>query len=121
MNDRIKLGKDGEDRAVKILKKNGYRILERNFHTGLGEIDIIAKDDNVLVFIEVKTRSNLSFGLPQLSVDTRKQNRLIKLALLYIKQRNIKTGDIRFDVLALTPTTCELIKNAFSSTDRYTL
>lgn len=121
MNERIKLGKSGEDKAVKHLVKNGYKILDRNFRTKLGEIDIIAKDDEALVFIEVKTRSSMSFGVPQLSVDTRKQNKLIKLALSYIKQKNIKHKVIRFDVLALTDTSCELIKNAFSSSDKYML
>lgn len=74
-------GSEGESFAADYLIKNGYRILERNFRTPLGEIDIIARDGETLVFIEVKARSNARFGPPQLAVDHRKQVKISRVAL----------------------------------------
>jgi putative endonuclease len=66
------LGSKGEDLAVRFLEKKGYRILSRNFRTPVGEIDVIAEDRNTLVFIEVKTRTDDSFGHPFEAVTFRK-------------------------------------------------
>lgn len=119
--NRHQLGKTGEEIAAAFLVKAGYQIINRNFRIKkLGEIDIVAEEKNDLVFIEVKNRSDLSFGLPQEAVNSNKQHRLIKLALMYIKMKNIKSKNIRFDVLAITPAGCELIKNAFISNRSYT-
>jgi len=98
---RKQLGKKGEDVAARHLKKNGYRILNRNYTCSLGEIDIIAMDGDVLVFVEVRSRSGESFGLPQESVTTRKQFKLRQLAWYYLKAEG-KTGhSCRFDVIAV--------------------
>ncbi len=72
------VGKAGEDNAVKYLQKQGYRILERNFRCRFGEIDLIARDKGVLVFIEVKTRRSRAFGPPAMAVTPEKQRHLIK-------------------------------------------
>ena len=114
-----KLGKFGEDMAVSILEKMGYRILERNFRTKLGEVDIIAEENKDLVFIEVKNRRNLSFGSPQSSVNLRKQMRLVRLALVYVKMKNLRRN-IRFDIFAIEGRNYEVIKNAFISESVYT-
>jgi len=95
------LGSEGEDLAVKFLRKKGYRIISRNYKNYIGEIDIIAKDGETVVFIEVKTRANDSFGFPFESVHRKKRQKLKNLALLYLK----KLGEelpVRFDVLSIT-------------------
>ena len=82
----INLGRWGEDHAVEFLIVKGYRIIKRNFRNKLGEIDIIAQDLNgVICFIEVKTRLSLDKGFPFESVDSRKQEKLRKLALSFLK------------------------------------
>lgn len=95
-----KLGKKGEDLAIKFLKENGYEILNRNLTTPFGEVDIIAKDSSTIVFIEVKTRSSNSFGEPFESVNHSKQERLKKIALFYLKGIK-KDLPIRFDVMSI--------------------
>ncbi|MDI6641902.1 MAG: YraN family protein [Elusimicrobiota bacterium] len=110
---RRELGKEGEEKAVEFLEKNGYNILDKNFRTRFGEIDIVANEGNYIVFIEVKTRKSLEFGSPQLSVNYHKKNKLAKLALQYIKSKCQQTKNIRFDVVAITKNNIELIKNAF--------
>lgn len=94
------LGIEGEDLAVKFLKKKGYRIIERNYKTFVGEIDIIAKDGDTVVFIEVKTRTDDSFGYPFEAVNRRKKQKLKNLALLYLKKQ-AKEYPVRFDVISI--------------------
>lgn len=95
------LGIKGEDLAVGFLKKKGYKILSRNYKTPLGEIDIIAEDGETLVFVEVKTRTDDSFGLPFEAVDHRKKEKLRKVALYYLKNIRKKDAPSRFDVLSI--------------------
>lgn len=109
---RIDLGKKGEELAVEYLTQRGYKILERNFRTPIGEIDIIAKYKNFIVIIEVKRRISDNFGEPCLAVDFKKQEKLRRLALYYLK----KVGEeypIRFDVIAIKDKDIEHIENAF--------
>ncbi|MDH5202902.1 MAG: YraN family protein [Nitrospirota bacterium] len=94
------LGTKGENLAVTFLKKKGYKIIARNYKTFIGEIDIIAKDGNTTVFIEVKTRTNDSFGYPFEAVNNKKKQKLKKLALLYLKSKG-QESPIRFDVLSI--------------------
>lgn len=99
MNKRS-IGNIGEDIAVKWLVKNkNYNILDRNYSTGYGEIDIIAEDGKALVFIEVKFRNGTDFGYPYEAVNKNKQCRICKAALQYV-QKKYNTADIniRFDV-----------------------
>lgn len=97
---RLALGAWGEEQAVKYLKKNGLKIVERNFRTPVGEIDIIARERNVLVFIEVKTRRSEQFGTPQEAVGARKQRQIIRTAQWYLQQHR-KDSQARFDVVAI--------------------
>ncbi len=93
-------GLKGEDLAVNYLKKKGYRILEKNYRTPLGEIDIIAEKKGTVVFVEVKTRTSDAFGLPEEAVTRQKQERIKKVALLYLKGLN-RVPPVRFDVLSI--------------------
>jgi len=95
------LGVKGEDLAVKFLKKKGYKILSRNYKTPLGEIDIVAEDGETLVFVEVKTRADNSFGQPFEAVNYRKREKLKKVALYYLKNCCKKDLPSRFDVLSI--------------------
>ena len=94
------LGSEGEDLAVRFLQKKGYRIVARNYKTPVGEIDIIARDGDTIVFIEVKTRTDISFGYPFEAVNKRKRQKLKNLALLYLKRKR-KESPVRFDVLSI--------------------
>lgn len=93
-------GKQGEELALKHLRNKGYQILATNWHFGHEEIDIIAKDADVLVIVEVKTRATIDFGEPEIAVTKRKQNSLIRAAESYILQ-NKWDGDTRFDVVSI--------------------
>jgi putative endonuclease len=94
------LGSEGEDMAVRYLKDRGFKILHRNYKTPLGEADIIARDNEATVFVEVKTRSSDRFGEPFEAVDIRKQERLKKIALWYQKKEGGET-QVRFDVVSI--------------------
>ena len=87
--ERISKGKQGEDAAASFLAKEGYKIVERNFRCPLGEIDIVAVDKGILVFVEVKTRSSNKFGLPEEAVNRRKQHQIIKAAQFYISRKKL--------------------------------
>jgi putative endonuclease len=110
------IGFEKEKKAIKYIKKFKYKILARNFSTKFGEIDIIAKDKDMLVFIEVKYRKSLYSGTPQEAVKSSKKQKIIKSAIVYIKKNNIKS-DIRFDIIAISNDKIELIKSAFVPVD----
>ena len=111
------LGKKGEDLALRYLKKNGYRVYERNYVCKMGEVDIIAKEKDTLAFIEVKTRTSTAFGPPQLAVNAAKQMQLSKAALYFLKEKGLGDIKARFDVVAIVlgprGPEIELIKDAF--------
>lgn len=113
------LGARGEDLAASFLKKNGYRILDRNYRCALGEIDIVARDGDVLVFVEVKTKSSRNFAPPQLSVTGLKKKRMVRLSSEYLSKKGLREVDCRFDVVAITEAggggrhSIELIRDAF--------
>lgn len=92
-------GKLGEDIAVHYLKQNGYVILDRNFECRQGEIDIIAKDKEEIVFIEVKTRTNNKYGTPSEAVNKIKQNHMLQTIKYYLYIRNLSDEFIRIDVI----------------------
>ncbi|MDA3903996.1 MAG: YraN family protein [Desulfuromusa sp.] len=98
---RLALGAWGEDQAVVYLRKQGMKILERNFRTPVGEIDIIAKNKSCLAFIEVKTRRGTTFGTPQEAVGQRKQRQIIRTAQWYLQNNNVGKLQPRFDVVAI--------------------
>jgi len=98
INNKI-IGQKGENIAKNYLIKHGYRIIESNFRTKIGEIDIIAKKNKLIVFVEVKTRSNLLFGCPYEAVDYRKQQKIIKTAQYYLLQNKHLSIQYRFDII----------------------
>lgn len=94
-------GKAGEDIAACYLKKKSYRIIERNYRTIFGEIDIIAKIAGIIVFVEVKTRFTSFFGPPSLAITRMKQSHMIKSALFYLKKHRIMDRPWRIDVVSI--------------------
>ena len=96
-------GDEGEDLAASILSEKGYEIVERKYHFGKGEIDIIAKDPQTgfLVFVEVKSRKNLEYGEPEYSITKRKISQIKKMASLYLYDKNISEIECRFDVITI--------------------
>jgi len=116
--EKIDFGKQGEELAIEYLKKKGYKVIERNYRCRMGEIDIIALHKGATVFMEVKTRKDYSFGLPQDSVNKRKQRHMILSALFYIKYKHLSLDDkYRFDVIGIDFTKekpdINLIQDAF--------
>ena len=117
MSDRREFGQAGESLAVRYLKKNGYKILEQNYRTKLGEIDIIAKDRDTIVFVEVKARRSGRFGNPKYAVTLKKQRKISMVALYYLKAVKQNDAKARFDVVAIDSgqdkPSIEIVKNAF--------
>lgn len=111
--NRRETGTQYEERVAEYLIAQNYQILERNYRIRSGEIDIIARDGTVLVFIEVKYRKNDESGNPLEAVDIRKQRKIIKVARYYLYQK--KYGDVpcRFDVIGICGSHIEHIKDAF--------
>ena len=112
-------GDYGESCAVRFLKKQGYKIIEKNFSTRFGEIDIIAKKNEYIVFVEVKLRKNNDFGGGVCAVDTHKQKRIKKTAAIYLSKFT-EEFPVRFDVVVITCSDekirkedIEVIENAF--------
>lgn len=117
---RINLGKKGEELVAKYLEKNNFIIIEKNFSSKYGEVDIIAQKDNVIAFVEVKLRQNPAFYLSELITGS-KQNKIIKTALWYIGNNNFSDMIFRFDVALLEPIKNDYkityIENAFAPKD----
>ncbi|UQD55494.1 YraN family protein [Flavobacterium sp. K5-23] len=100
MAEHNELGKLGEEMALEFLRKNGYEIVETNWTFQKAEIDIIAKNGNVLAIIEVKTRSSIEFGLPQDFVKPKKIQLLVKAVDAYVTEKNLDI-EVRFDIIAI--------------------
>ena len=113
MNNR-KSGIDGENIAVEYLKKQGYAIMERNFSTKVGEIDIIAQDRDTIVFVEVKTRENAKFGQPIESITYQKVRSIIRTAQWYLTAKRKHDCPCRFDVIEILRGEVTHTKNAFT-------
>jgi putative endonuclease len=114
---RQQFGKKSENLAVWYLKKNGYKILEQNYRTPLGEIDIIAKEKKTIVFVEVKSRKSIRYGNPKWAVTLKKQRKISMVALQYLKSIRQTDARARFDVVAIISNRdepqIEIVKNAF--------
>ena len=108
------LGRAGEVEASKFLKKLGFTILEMNFRTHVGEADIIAKDGETIVFIEVKTRTDEEFGTPGEAVNLKKQEKYYKVASEYLLKKGYANNPARFDVVEIQNGKINHIINAFS-------
>lgn len=100
---RLELGRRGEEEAVRYLAAKGYRILDRGFRMFGGEIDIIARQGETLVFVEVKTRRSTEFGVPDESVNLSKQNQVRKIAQGYLLKKQLRESatPCRFDILSV--------------------
>jgi len=123
--DRQEVGKLGEKAAQKFLKKRGYRIRETGFRCRHGEIDIVAQKNDCLVFVEVRTKSNLDFGTPEESITQAKKEKLIASALTYSTTHQKLPSLWRIDVVAIElnekgkPKRIELIENAIEQSSRF--
>lgn len=116
MINKRKLGKEYEDIASAFLMKKGYEILEKNYWCRTGEIDIIAKDGEYLVFIEVKYRKNQAKGAPIEAVDYRKIRNITKVCRHYLYTHQISEDyPCRFDVVSIMGDDISLIQNAFDA------
>lgn len=118
-SQNFNVGMEGEEKAVLFLQSKGYAILERNYKTKFGEIDIIAQETDTIVFVEVKARNTCSFGTPEEQISWNKQQRIMKIALTYLKKNHLENRPVRFDVVSISPDKIELIKNAFESGGNY--
>ena len=112
MNKRH-IGTEYEQKACEYLMQQGYEIVERNFYCRAGEIDIVAKHQEYLVFVEVKYRKDSSKGYPLEAVSTQKQRTISKSALYYIKHHKLQDMSVRFDVVGILGEQVQLIQNAF--------
>ena len=108
----LKLGKQGEKQAIKYLKQNGWKIIEKNYKNPFGEIDIIAKKGEIYAFVEVKTRLQDIFGMPSEAVTSSKKRRYIMGANYYFANKII-AHTVRFDVIEIFKGRLNHIGNAF--------
>lgn len=118
LNRQQQFGKRSERLAAEYLKLQGYRILETNYRSSQGEIDIIAREKDTLVFVEVKARSSRHFGSAKAAVTPAKQRKISMVALEYLKRTGRSDIRARFDVVAIDTTAgktdIEVVKNAFA-------
>ena len=115
--ERLDLGKLGEDLALKKVRRLGYKKIVQNYRCPLGEVDLIARDGDTLVFIEIKTRKSKSIDYAKEAVNDRKKRHLSKTALAYMKSNNCCDTKARFDVVAINlkdgKPQIEVLQNAF--------
>ncbi len=93
------IGIEGENIAIRYLVRQGYQIIEKNYRSKFGEIDIVVKDKNTIVFVEVKTRSNLAYGRPVEAINYKKINHLRHTAQQYIQWKGLNDCGCRFDAI----------------------
>ena len=120
MSEHNDVGREGEDLAANFLQQKGYEIVDRNWRYGPKEIDIVARDGDTMVFVEVKTRSTLAFELPQEAVTKKKMKNLVEAADAYMIQNNIDLEG-RFDIVAVLngnpPKVIEHLEGAWQAND----
>lgn len=105
-----------EERAARFLQRAGYEILDRNWSCPMGELDIVARKDGAVVFVEVRARSSADYGLPSETVSRSKRVKIIKAALAYLKARAPVAESYRFDFIGLMPgAEPEHIEDAFGA------
>jgi putative endonuclease len=116
---RKRLGAEGERAAESLLRREGYRVLARNYRCPLGEIDLVALDGETVVFVEVKTRTDESFGDPLEAVGARKQRQVARVAEYYLGEHRLAEREARFDVVGVRweegKLVCELVRDAFDA------
>lgn len=123
LNFKKLVGNKGENIAESYLKQKGYKIIQKNYRCRFGEIDIIAKDNDTIVFAEVRTRRNDNFGSPQDSITPAKIEKISKTSLYFIQEKKLEGFSYRFDFIAITfsqgKPNIEHIENAFMPSNRY--
>lgn len=117
------LGERGETAACGFLKEHEYEILEKNYKCKIGEIDVIARRQGRLAFVEIKTRTSVQFGAPQEAVDLKKQAKIFKVAQWYLKEKKLVRIPVAFDVVAVLwkegqAPEMRLIRDAFEKEDK---
>ncbi len=120
--EHLDLGARGEALAGKYLRRQGYRLLVRNYRCRFGEIDLVAEEGDCLAFVEVKTRKGTGYGHPLEAVDQRKQGQLSRAARCYLSEHGAEERFCRFDVVSVTYSgpgrpEIELVRNAFDLTE----
>lgn len=120
----LNFGRSSEDAAAVFLRNKGYKILRTNYRVKFGEIDIIAEEASAICFIEVKSRVDCSLGHPKEALTPRKQDKISRAALAYLKENRLLNHSARFDVLSIikggdNQIDFELIKDAFELSGRY--
>ncbi len=115
MNEKRALGKAGEDAVLSFLKKRGHALLARNYRAERCEIDLVMRDGETVVFVEVKARSSTRYGLGREAVTAAKQGNILRAAKHYLMENALFQAPVRFDVAEFDPTNGEIthIKNAF--------
>ncbi len=109
----LQVGACAETAATRLLHDRGYRIVERNYRCTAGELDVVARDGEVLVFIEVRSRSDAEHGHAAEMIDRRKQRQVSRVAAHYLTERDPSYDECRFDVVAITGGDIELIQDAW--------
>ncbi len=117
---RKKLGTSSENLASEYLIRQGFQLIEKNYRCPIGEIDLIVRDQSHLVFVEVKSKRSIKYGIPAYAVNWRKQNKLVQLAKWYLKSNRIDKQSCRFDVVSIhwplgEEAEIKHVRNAFSS------
>lgn len=112
MNTKV-IGVKGEELAKQFLLKLKYKIVEQNYTNKLGEIDIIARDGDITVFVEVKRRSSTRYGLPREAITPHKQHKIRIVATLYLQKNKLLNSKVRFDCIEILGNELVHIKNAF--------
>lgn len=117
MNSRAETGRAAENAAAELLRAKGFAIVERNFRTKMGELDLVAKDKDEIVFVEVRARASFAYGGAAASVGGAKRRKLILAARAWLQARSWN-GPCRFDVVALDAGRAEHIPAAFDGSGR---
>lgn len=115
MNKR-RFGGEGEADARAFLEGKGAKVLDMNYRRPTGEIDIVARQGQTLVFVEVKRRSSLRYGRPAEAVDRAKRGHILRTAALYMQEKGLSDAPARFDVIEILPDEIRHIENAFDAT-----
>jgi len=101
MNNKITIGKFGQQLAGQFLVKRSYEILSENYYTRVGEIDIIAQKNEQIIFVEVKTRTSENYGTPEEAVNDRKKEKMYDTALKYLSEKEVDHDNFRLDIIAI--------------------